>query len=153
MYWIFWHHQTLFRLFAVHKPLLDFLLCNKHLQNQGITNWGTYGTPAFHGSHQYPFLKKCTILHCILNHPNFFLDIFLTPNLSWETFGIFCIEIITDKEIAKRLQIMYFDASNEKSAQILFRSTQILPVIGHQCCPLLQYSQPHTKRMWSPAGA
>jgi len=21
----------------------------------------------FHGSHQHPFLKKCTILHCILN--------------------------------------------------------------------------------------
>ena len=29
---------------------------------------------------------------------------FLTPNLSWETFGTFYTEITTDKEIAKRLQ-------------------------------------------------
>jgi len=51
---------------VVNKPLLDFLLCNKLLENQGITKSGTNGTPAFHGSHQHPFLKKCTI-HFILN--------------------------------------------------------------------------------------
>jgi len=57
------------------------------------------------GPHQYPFLKKCTILHCILNLSSpFSLRYFLTPNLSSETFGTFYIEIMIDKEIAKRLQ-------------------------------------------------
>ena len=37
-------------------------------------------------------------------HLNFLWDIFLTPNLSWEKFGTFYTEIMTDKEIAKRLQ-------------------------------------------------
>jgi len=60
--------NTLFRLFAVSKPLLVFFLYNKLLQKQGIAKWGTNGTPdAFHGSHQHTFFKKCTILHCIPN--------------------------------------------------------------------------------------
>jgi len=50
-------------------------------------------------------------------HPNFLWDIFLTPNLSWETFGTFYTEIMTDKEIAKRLQnILLWCLKNEKSA-------------------------------------
>jgi len=50
-------------------------------------------------------------------HPNFLWDIFLTPNLSWETFATFYIEIMTDKEIAKRLQnILLQCLKNEKSA-------------------------------------
>jgi len=50
-------------------------------------------------------------------HPNFLWDIFLTLNLSWETFGTFYIEIMTDNEIAKRLQIILLRClKNEKSA-------------------------------------
>ena len=41
-------------------------------------------------------------------HPYFLWDLFQTPNLSWEAFWTFYIEIMTDKEIAKRLQIMLF---------------------------------------------
>jgi len=50
-------------------------------------------------------------------HPNFLWDIFKTPNLSWEMFGTFYIEIMTDKEIAKRVQIILLRClKNEKSA-------------------------------------
>ena len=46
---------------------------------------------------------------------NFLWDIFLTPNLSWETFGTFCIAIMTDKEITKRLQnILLWCLKNKK---------------------------------------
>jgi len=42
------------------------------LQKQGNTNLATNGTHSFHGSNQHPFLKKCTILHCIPNLPSQF---------------------------------------------------------------------------------
>jgi len=49
--------------------------------------------------------------------PNFLWDIFVTPNLSCETFGTFYIEIMTNKGIAKRFQnILLWCRKNKKSA-------------------------------------
>jgi len=43
---------------------------------------------------------------------------------------------MTDKEIAKRLQIILLRClKNEKSAKFFFRSIEILPVSGPRCCP------------------
>jgi len=54
-------------------------------------------------------------------HPNFLSYIFLTPNLSWETFGSFYIEIMTDKEIAKRLQNILLCCLKNKKVLTFFQ--------------------------------
>jgi len=113
--------NTLFTLLAVNKPLLDFLLCNKRLQNQGITNWGTNGTPAFHGSHQYPFLKKCTILHCILNLPSPFSlrYVFNSQPILRNVWNYLHWNYET-KTSLNDCKILYFDASKTKKVLKFF---------------------------------
>jgi len=63
-----------------------------------------------------------------------FSDIFLTPNLSWETFGTLYIEIMTDKEIAKRLQkILLWCLKNKKMRN--FFSDRHRFFNRQHCCP------------------